>query len=259
MRGPQEIEGQDETDRQHAGHEAAAPVEDLDVAGHRAHPGVLEHGGDDLAHRVRFDDAVRVDGDEELTRALGKAGIEALFLAPVFREADGLDEFGITFLGPLDVSPGVVLGAVIDADNLQPIGRIVGGGCGGNGLFHHGPFVVGRDNDRHPGQAPFGQRIRFIAPPEDGADQLESQVGQGEAGPQGHDGRAEALAAEQLQIAVERADLKGHDETDRQDQRDQDLEHQVQNLNPLLFLGTPFALGPGKGETGGAHMGKTSV
>ncbi len=138
-------------------------VEDLDVACHRADLGILEHGGDDLVHRVRCDDAVRVDGDEKLTRALGKAGVEALFLAPVFGEADGLDEFGITFLGPVDVSPGVVLGAVVDADNLQPIGRIVGGGYGGNGLFHHGPFVVGRDNDRYPRQAPFGQRIRFIA------------------------------------------------------------------------------------------------
>ena len=88
--------------------------------------------------------------------ALGEAGVEALFLAPVFGEADGLDELGVALLGPVDVSPGVVLGAVVDADDLQPVGRVVGGGRGVDGLFHHGPFVVSRDDDRHPGQGPWG-------------------------------------------------------------------------------------------------------
>jgi len=59
-----------------------------------------------------------------------------------------------------------------------------------------------------------------------------------------------------LEITVERADLNGHEKTDRQRQGDQDLEDQVQGLYPLFFFVPPFALNPGGGGDGGAHMEK---
>ena len=168
-------------------------------------------------HGIRLDHAVGVDGDEVLALAPDEAGVQALFLAPVLGEADGLDQLGVAPAGPVNVNPGVVFGAVVDADDLQPVGRVVGGDRGVDGLLHHGAFVVSRDDDGDPGQRARGQGIGFIPPPQHGPHQLEGQVSQGEAGPQGHQGRTEALAAQQLQVAVEGAHLQGYYQTGRQD------------------------------------------
>ena len=115
----QEIEGQNKTHGQHLAQQALMPVVDFNVTGHGPNFGILHHGGHGLEQSIFFDDAVRVDGNEDIAAALGKPGIQAGFFAAVFRELDSVNKVGITALGPADVSPGVILGAVVNTDNFK--------------------------------------------------------------------------------------------------------------------------------------------
>jgi hypothetical protein len=53
--------------------------------------------------------------------ALEEAGIQGFPLAPVLGEADGLNQLGAAFASFMDMVPGVVPGAVVDADNFQKV------------------------------------------------------------------------------------------------------------------------------------------
>ena len=163
---PQEVQV-DVPDPLHLAHETGMPVIDPDVAGHRAEAGILLQGRHQVPQGRFFNDAVGIHGDQDLTPSLGKSGIQPLFFAPVVREADGSNQTGIAPPGPVDILPGVVRGAVVDADNLQLLPGVVGPGHRIEGVFHHGALVISRNDNRQGRQIAVLQGERPVTGPQD--------------------------------------------------------------------------------------------
>jgi hypothetical protein len=180
-------------------------VIDLDVAGHRADGRVFLEGGHQMPQGLGFDDAVRIHGHQDLPPGCAETRGQGLLFPPVVREADGVDEVGIAALGFVDVAPGVVGGAVVHADDFQPVGGIIGPGHGIEGHFHHAALVVGRDDHGEAGQGFGAQGGRPVAGPERGAQTLEKQQHQGVARAQRGEHRGIGATFQQLQVNPEGA------------------------------------------------------
>ena len=126
--GSEKIKGEHKPDPHHASQEIGGAVVNLDVARHCPDFGTLQQGRQNLLEGIGFDDTVRIHGDEILALALEKSGVQGFPLAPVLGKANSLDQVGVALPGPLDIVPGVVPGAVVDADDLQKVLGVVGGG-----------------------------------------------------------------------------------------------------------------------------------
>ena len=100
---PQEVQV-DVADPLHLAHEAGVPVVDPDIACHRPEAGILLQRRHQVPQGLLFNDAVRIHRHQDLAPSLGKPGIQPLFFAPVFREANGLDQAGIASPGPVDIA-----------------------------------------------------------------------------------------------------------------------------------------------------------
>lgn len=124
-------------------------VKDLDVARHRAHLRLGQERGHQVAERVRVDDAVGIQGHQYFPSGLGKAGVKGLLFAQVGGKADGFQEMGEALLGLGDIGPGIIRGAVVNADDFQAVRRVIRRGHGVDSLLHHGPFIIGGNNYGH--------------------------------------------------------------------------------------------------------------
>ena len=85
----------------------------------------MQHRRHQVFYGVGFYDTVRIDGYKNFPPPLLKTAIQGFPFTSISREADGADYIRKTLLRLLNVIPGVVPGAVIDADNLQFIRRIL--------------------------------------------------------------------------------------------------------------------------------------
>ena len=226
LRGPQVVQVY-EAHALHLAHETLVAVIDLDVAGHRPDQPVVQQGGHQVAQGIRGDDAVGIDGDEDLAPAPGEPGVKPFFFSPVDGKPDELQEVGVAPLGLLNIKPGVISGAVVDADDFHPVGRVIGGRYRGDGLLHHGPFIVGRDDDSETGQWSGSRRIRLVAGPEDRAAKLKDEHYQGVAGSQGGQEGGVGLTAQELHIGFKGAELNGQQQENDEQGWNQDLESRV--------------------------------
>ena len=227
LRGPQVVQVY-EAHALHLAHETLVAVIDLDVAGHRPDLPVVQQRGHQVAQGIWGDDAVGIDGDERpRPPAPGESGVKPLFLAPVGGKPDGPQEVGVAPLGLLNIKPGVIGGAVVDADDFHPVGRVIGGSYRGDGFFNHGPFIVGRDDDRETGQWSGCRRIRLVAGPKDRAAKLKDEHHQGVAGSQGGQEGGVGLAAQELRIGLKGAELNGQNHENDDHGWNQHLESRI--------------------------------
>ena len=133
---------------------AAVPAED--AGGGAGRP--VSGGGDETAYGVRLDPHVVVEEHEHVAGRGGDAGRVPAGEALVRGERDDADA-GVLARDPLD---GPVGRAVVDDDDLQPIGGIVAGGDRRQARAEVLHAVPGDDDDRGPWQ--FWQRGRGLRP-----------------------------------------------------------------------------------------------
>ncbi len=232
---PQEVKI-DIPDPLHLAHETGMPVIHPDVAGHRAQAGILLQGRHQVPQGRFFDDAVGIHGDQDLTPSLGKPGIQPLFFAPVVREADGFDQTGIALPGPVDIFPGVVRGAVVDADNLQLLPGVVGAGHRIEGVFHHGALVISRNDNRQGRQVAVLEGKRPVTGPQDRPEPLEKEHQEGVAGH--HAGEAGGIGPglEQPPVGLPGTHVQRNHQTQHQGHRHTDLNSQIPAANRVSGL-----------------------
>ena len=117
------------------------------------------------------------------------------------------------------------------------VGGIIGGRHRVDGLFHHGPFVIGRDDHGQAGQRTRGQGIGLIAGPEDGAQELEAQHHQGITGGQPRQPGTVGMTAQQLPIGAAGAPPVGHNQGQGQEQGHQQLDGEIGPQPGLVRFG----------------------
>ncbi len=133
----------------HAGQPVRGLVQHLGVTDHRAHTLVGEVG-DEQREPFRLDDRVGVDEDADLAaRAADPLGHPGA-LAPVFGEPDA-DDLRVALARREHPLPGRVGRAVVEHDDLEPVGRVVARQAGVDRRLDAALFVEGGNHDRAGG------------------------------------------------------------------------------------------------------------
>ena len=101
-----------------------APVMDENLAGHGAHPLVAERRGD-RQQRVGRDHAVRIDRDQDVAPRTLEARRQGRALAAVALSRRAVTSSGKRSAALADIGPGVVLAAIVDHQDLEPVVRII--------------------------------------------------------------------------------------------------------------------------------------
>jgi len=104
-------------------------------------------GADQIADGLRLHFGIAVDRDEDLPAGTVEADEQGVTLATVGLELENLDPGTEFFGGTLHPDPGVVLAAVVDADDLQLVGRIITGRDAADSIQNLAAFIIGRDDD----------------------------------------------------------------------------------------------------------------
>jgi len=169
--GPAVVEGDGVPDREHPGQEVVLLVEYGHPAGHASRLGVLDQGLDDVAQGVAAEQAVGVEGDHDIALGLLDPDIESLALAEVLLEAHDLQPAFIPLAGLQHVMQRQVLGAVVDADDVELVLGVVAGKDRVDGVADEILLVEGgRDHgDLGPHHGVLAKHLERLVPgPEEG-------------------------------------------------------------------------------------------
>ncbi|MPM58402.1 hypothetical protein SDC9_105233 [bioreactor metagenome] len=163
LRRTDDFEPEHEPDVHHLRQEAVAEILDPDIAGD-AGDALVGEGRNDVAQAFAVHDGVAVHGDHDIEFRHQNALVERVLLALVAGQIDGDDFARGVGGGAADPVAGVVLGTVVDGDDLQLFHRIIGVQQTVERFRNMLAFIIGRDDDRTAREPVVGQRrSRLVA------------------------------------------------------------------------------------------------